>query len=183
MMKLSGVGSWFRKKGGTRRVAVISGILFVLSQAAIYLVIRDLPPGKLVVLQTTFSLEKFLSIIGSWKFFGVFSHFKAHFFFDFLHPVWYSVFLASLLAVSFNINNLSEKYNGLLLIPFVAGVLDLVENMVHLVIISDIRTISTTKIYISALAANIKWLLAGIGVLMVAGLFFRWVVWGRKKID
>ncbi|MDY6904329.1 MAG: hypothetical protein SWH61_06560 [Thermodesulfobacteriota bacterium] len=169
-----------REKIGTRRVAVVSGILFVCSQVTIYLIVRDLSPEKVLILQTTFSQEKFLSIIGAWKLGGLLPLFKAHFYVDYFHPVWYSVFLASLMAIGFNVNNISEKYNRLLMIPFIAGFLDLVENTMELIILSNIARASRAKIVAGALAANIKWLLVGIGILIVAWLIVRWGLQGRK---
>ncbi|MFP4039619.1 MAG: hypothetical protein ACLFS7_03670 [Desulfosudaceae bacterium] len=170
--------AWLRKKTGTRRVALIFGGLFALSQLALYLVIRDLPPEKLLVLQTTFSKDEFLSIIGTWKMSGVLQQFKLHFYLDFLHPVWYSIFLASLMAISFNLNGIEKKYNSLLLIPFVAGMLDLLENSVHLFLLANIGATSEANIFVSALAANLKWLLAGTGILIVAVLVIKREVWG-----
>ncbi|MDY6825132.1 MAG: hypothetical protein SWH68_15265 [Thermodesulfobacteriota bacterium] len=172
--------SSLRKKIGTRRMAVVSGSLFVCSQVTIYFIIRDLPPEKLLALQTTFSRETFLSIIGAWKLGGVLPAFKAHFYVDFFHPVWYSVFLASLMAICLNINGIHRKYDILLLIPFAAGFLDLVENTVHVVILSNIAGATRGKILAGALAATAKWLLAGIGILIVAWLTVQWVFRGRK---
>lgn len=166
-------GSWIRDKFGRRRVAIFFGLLFIISQGVIYYTIRDLPPEKLIVLQTTFSKMKFLSIIGAWKLTGVLPQFKAHFYFDFLHPVWYSIFLASLMALAFNANSLSKRFDGLLFIPFIAGLLDMVENVIHVMLLADIRKVTDAAIFISASAANLKWALAGIGVLIVAGLTAR----------
>ncbi|MFP4446669.1 MAG: hypothetical protein ACLFPD_10545 [Desulfosudaceae bacterium] len=179
-MNRSGPTAWFREKGGIPRVALISGLLFVVSQVAIYLVIRELPPEKLVALQTTFSRAEFLSIIATWKMTGVLDSFKTHFYFDFFHPLWYSIFLASLMAMAFNLNKIAAKYNRLLIIPFLAGFLDLVENSVHVFLLHNIGATTGTKIFVSALAANLKWLLAGVGIVIVVVLLARRVAAGRS---
>jgi hypothetical protein len=180
-MGLSKAGTWLRKKCGNRRVAVVSGLLFVLSQGVIAYTIRDLPPEKLVVLQTTFSKMEFLSILGAWKMAGVLPQFKAHFYFDFFHPIWYGVFLASLMALSFNANGVSGRLNGLLLVPITAAVLDLVENVVDVMLMHDIRRVTDTTVFIGALAANLKWMLAGVGVLIVVLLSARRLFAGRRR--
>lgn len=173
-MRLLQAGTWLRKKCGNRRVAVLSGLVFVISQATIAYTIRDLPPEKLVELQTTFSKVKFLSILGTWKLTGVLPQFKAHFYFDFFHPIWYGVFLAALMALAFNANAVSKRFDGLVLIPVTAAVLDLVENIVDLSLMLDIRRVTDTTVFIGALAANLKWALAGAGVLIVVVLTIRW---------
>ena len=173
-MGLSKAGTWLRVRCGRRRVAVVSGLLFAVSQGVIAYTIRDLPPEKLVVLQTTFSKMTFLSILGAWKMAGVLPQFKAHFYFDFFHPVWYGVFLASLMALSFNANAVPGRLNGLLLIPVAAAILDLVENIVDLSLMLDIRRVTDTTVFLGALAANLKWALAGAGVLIVVILMARW---------
>jgi len=63
-MLLLDVASWLRVKCGSRRVAILTGLLFVVSQGLIAYTTRDLPPEGPVELQTTFSKMKFLSIIG-----------------------------------------------------------------------------------------------------------------------
>ncbi len=163
-----------RAKCGSRRVAILSGILFVVSQSAIAYTIRDLPPEKLIVLQTTFSKIKFLSIIGTWKLAGVLPQFKAHFYLDFFHPIWYGVFLASLMALLFDANGLSKRFDGLFLIPVAAALLDLVENIVHVWLLGDIRRVTETTVFIGSLAASLKWVLAGAGVLIVVVLMVKW---------
>ncbi len=179
-MHLSKAGTWLRQKCGSRRVAVFSGLVFVVSQATIAYTIRDLPPEKLLALQTTFSKVKFLSIIGTWKLTGVLPQFKAHFYFDFFHPIWYGIFLAALMALLFNANAVSKRFDGLLLIPVFAALLDLVENVVDVSLMLDIRRVTDTTVFIGALAANLKWALAGAGVLIVVVLTIRLVV-GRMK--
>jgi len=175
-MVLSDAAGWLRRKCGSRRVAVISGLLFVVSQATIYYTIRDLPPERLIVLQTTFSKAEFLSIIGAWKLAGVLPRFQAHFYFDFFHPVWYGIFLTSLLALGLKANGAARRFDGLLWIPVAAAFLDMVENVVHVLFLLDIRRVNDATVFIGASAACLKWALAGLGVTLVV------VLWGRARI-
>lgn len=174
-MSFSKSASWLRRKCANKRLAVFTGLVFVASQGLIAYTIRDLPPEKLVVLQTTFSKMKFLAIIGVWKLTGVLPQFKAHFYFDFFHPVWYGLFLASLIALALNANAISERWNGLMFIPFAAATLDLVENMVHVYFLLDIRRVTDAAVFIGASAACLKWALAGVGVLIVVLLVLRFL--------
>ncbi len=169
-MKILKFGHWFRGQGARWQVALAAGILFVVSQLAIYLIIRDISPEKLLLLQTSFSRKFFLETIAAWKLAGLLPLFKLHFIPDYLHPVWYSVLLASLMGLALNANRLSPRFDSLLLIPFVAGLLDLLENTMQLIMLADIGKITDGQVVAAALFANLKWLLAGISILLILGL-------------
>jgi hypothetical protein len=70
-----------------------------------------------------------------------------------------------------NTKSISSRHNWLLTIPFIAGFMDLVENCFHLGFISDVSSITQTKITLSALASNTKWALAGISLLIALIIF------------
>jgi len=76
-MTYSSFFSNLRKKLGHRRVAILFGLIYLFSQAAILMVIRQLPPEKVLILQTTFSQEIFLAIIRDWKMADLLPQFKA----------------------------------------------------------------------------------------------------------
>ncbi len=165
-MNASNVTGKIRQKLANRKIAIIFGILYLLSQLTIYLIIRDISGEQMLAFQTNFSKAVFLETIGAWKLAGMLDAFKLHFIPDYFHPIWYSVFLASLMALAFNSARVSERLNFLLLMPFIAGALDLVENTMQLIIISDIGGITDTKVFVAALAATTKWILVGIAMLM-----------------
>ena len=97
-------------------------------------------------------------------------NYRRHFYFDFLHPLWYALFLSAFMARGFNRNRLSSKANWMLCLPFIAGLMDLIENCFHVRFISDVDTIPSWMIVASASAANVKWLLAGTSI--VIGIVF-----------
>jgi len=85
------------------------------------------------------------------------------------------------MAICFDVNRIAAKYNSLLLIPFLAGALDILENSVQVIILSNIAGATKTKIFVGALAANIKWLLVCIGIVMTVCLTVRWFFSVRTK--
>ncbi len=164
----------YRKHFGETRIVLISGIIYFISQAIIASILHDLNPMLFVKAQTTFSKEVYLELISTWQAAGLMPHYFNHFYIDFFHPVFYAVFLSALMAKAMNLNGASSGYNRLLLLPFIAGAMDLVENCFHLSFISYVDSITQTKIIISALAANIKWALAGISLLISLIFFVRY---------
>jgi hypothetical protein len=164
-----------RSKLGATRIVIIFGIIYFISQTIIGLILHDLNPWLFVKAQTTFSKDVYLALLNQWEQTGLMSNYWHHFYLDFFHPIWYAVFLSALMAKAMTLNELSGRHNWLLLLPFVAGLMDLVENCFHVIFISDVHAITLQKIFISALAANIKWGLAGISIVTVIILFGRYL--------
>lgn len=163
----------YRDKIAALPIIVIFGVLFVISQTIIGIIIHDLNPLLFIQAQTTFSKDVFVDLLAQWQQAGLMSNYAHHFYPDFLHPVWYAVFLCALMAKAMNLNQISPKFNFLLLAPVVAGLLDLVENIFHVLFISDNAAITQPRIFASALSANLKWGLAGISILIIGFLFLR----------
>ncbi|MDP6908847.1 MAG: hypothetical protein QF371_05035, partial [Flavobacteriales bacterium] len=88
----------------------------------------------------------------------------------FPHPIWYSVFLASLLAKAMNASHLGSKFNHIMILPFIAGIGDIIENSFHLYFLSDLSNATAPLVFISAFFCNLKWLLCGFSLLLVAFL-------------
>jgi hypothetical protein len=129
-----------------------------------------------LTLQTTFSSDTFKAIASGWIASGQIGVYYEHFYFDNFHPVWYSIFLSLLIARTFKINDVSPKFNFIILTPFVAGICDLIENMMHLYFLSDLRRATPALVAISGTATNTKWLLALSGVAIVVVLSIRWFI-------
>lgn len=161
----------YRSRFGVTRMVVISGLIYFISQAMIGSILHDLNPLLFVKAQTTFSKDVYLELLSRWETAGLMPKYFKHFYLDFFHSIFYAVFLSALMAKGMNINTVLSRYNWILLIPFVAGLMDLVENCFHLSFISDVNSITQTKITMSALAANTKWALAGTS-LLIALIFF-----------
>ncbi len=148
-------------------------VAYLLSQAAIGSILHELDPPTVLRLQTTFSVEVFTSILEQWRSAGLIDTYWSHYRLDFPHPILYSALLAALLARAFDANGLGPRYDRLLLVPFIAGALDLVENLSHVIMLGDETRIAQPLVALSGLAANLKWLGALGSMVAVIVLFAR----------
>lgn len=172
--------SIIRQKLGNPRLAILFGCLFLVSQLVIGYIISPLDSSKLIQLQTTFSVATFQAIIAEWRAYDILYLFFRHQYLDlFLHPIFYSVFLGTLLSLSMDFSNIEDKYNFVLFLPFAAGICDVLENSMHLLLLTHSEFINNFTVKLSACFANSKWILCGVCILLV--LF--WVLngWWKKK--
>lgn len=165
----------FRYRFAHTRVIIFFGLLYAVSQIALGIIIHHLDTLLFLKAQTTFSADVLTDLLTQWDQAGLMPHYLHHFYLDFFHPFWYAMFLAAFLAKAMDLNHLSDNYNPLLLMPMVAGVMDLVENSFHVFYISDIEAIASWQVGVSALAANVKWGLAGLSVAGIAFLLVRYL--------
>jgi len=136
---------------------MISAAVYFLSQITIAQILGPLGELTVLELQTTFSPVRFLEIINHWQATDLMKHYYAHFTFDHIHPIWYSIFLSSLLAFSMKRDGLNAKYRILLLVPFIAGFCDVIENLSHVWFLEDLTRLESPVFYIAATACWIKW--------------------------
>lgn len=153
------------------KLIVALGVAYLVSQAVIASILHELDPPTVLRLQTTFSVEVFRSILAQWSDAGLIDTYWSHYRLDFLHPFLYSALLAALLARALDTNGLGPRYDRVLLIPFVAGALDVVENLSHVVMLWDQTRIAQPLVAVSGLAANLKWL-GALGSLSAAMVLF-----------
>lgn len=156
---------------GRNRLLVVLGVLYVASQAIILSILRDLDLVKFARAQTTFSKATFLTLAHQWESAQLLRQYQLHFYFDFVHPIWYSCLLAGLIAKGLDRRGIPDRWNGLLLMPFLAGLMDLVENCFHVRFIADLDAITQPMITLSALAANLKWSLFGLSLALTLWLW------------
>lgn len=167
-----------RNRLSSKKILLIFGVIFILSQAIIGYITTPLGTDKVLEVQTTFSAATFQQIIQDWRETDVIGLYFQHYIFDlFLHPIWYSIFLGAALALAMNYAKISAKYNWVILLPFIAGLGDVVENIAHLMMLYKPELISDLTVGISAFFTNGKWLLcfvsmALIGVWWVKGRLF-----------
>jgi len=156
---------------GRNRLLVVFGVLTLASQAIILSILRDLDLLQFARAQTTFSKATFLTLAHQWESAQLLPQYQLHFYFDFVHPIWYSCLLAGFIAKGLDRRGISDRWNWLLLMPFLAGLLDLVENCFHVRFIADLAAVTQPMITLSALAANLKWTLAGLSLVVIAHLW------------
>lgn len=161
---------WYRTLANWKLV-LVTGVLYFLSQILIGHILERIGPADVLALQTTFSAHRFLEILGQWGERGV-SVYMSHFTLDFIHPVWYALFLSSFMAW-LTARPEKEPSRGMLILfflPYVAGACDLIENTIHVLLLRRVVPVSEAPVFFSALCANTKWLLAGISVIAVLAL-------------
>jgi hypothetical protein len=120
--------------------------------------------------QTTLSAERVRAIFAEWDAAGLVDIYAAHYRYDMAHPLWYGVFLAALLARGFDANRVPASRNALLLLPFVAAALDVLENLIHRTFLADRANITPVAVVIGNGAALAKWAIAGGCVVAVTAL-------------
>jgi len=113
-------------------------------------------------LQTTFSADKFQSIVTSWSQEEL-RYYLSHFFLDFPHVVIYTIVLVIAMIKVMSKANKINKYHWLI-VPIVAGLCDIFENIFHLYMIG-IREYPSTLVFISGAICWAKWILAQIALI------------------
>ncbi len=162
-----------RRLLGRARTAALLGVTFALSQAAIAALLRPLGGAEVIRLQTTLSAADFTATLDRWRAAGLIDVYWRHYAIDFVHPLLYGAFLAALLARGLEANRIAHRYDVVLLVPLAAGLLDLVENTIHVALLADPGRIGPTPVVASGVAAILKWTLAGASLLVAAGLALR----------
>ncbi|MFP4477482.1 MAG: hypothetical protein ACLFOY_18105 [Desulfatibacillaceae bacterium] len=175
-------GVTVRMAGGLAngRMALLLLAAYAVSQGGIYLVLQDISHDVLK-LQTTFSPEVFAGILESWGEAGR-ARYVAHFFLDFFHPLIYGAFLAvaGTWAAAPFFRESSRLRRTFVVLPFVAGFCDLMENVLHLHMLGHWREVSGSVLGTSAVFACVKWILAGVCVVYVVGLLAARGLWGKN---
>ncbi len=167
------ISSRLRAALGRRSSIFTFAAIYLVSQAAILAILDPLGTDKVLQLQTTFSAETFAAIKAGWVQAGLLENYWRHFLFDFVHPLWYGLFLASLLAGGMNFAGMSSRYDPVVLVPFVAGACDFVENSVHVWFLLDPTMVANPWVPISATFTNIKWFLFLPSFVIAAALYQR----------
>lgn len=165
--------AFLREKSRINAVIVFFAVIYVISQASIAVVVE--PVGSLTVLhlQTTLSVETFRALVDGLYTRGVVNAYIAHYYYDFLHPLWYAGLLALLLARGFERQAVPAERNSLLLVPFVAGLGDLLENSLHLYMVLDTANISPGRVLAANGAAIGKWTLVAGCIVAILALWLR----------
>ncbi len=147
--------------------------MYLLSQVSIAVVLDPVGIGRMLALQTTLSVDDFRAMVTDLYERDVVEAYLAHYYYDYLHPLWYSTLLALVLAAGMNRAALSATANRWLLVPFMAGLMDIVENSLHIYMVVDTANIAPAPVLIGNGAALLKWVLVGLCLIAVLVLFMR----------
>jgi hypothetical protein len=161
------VENFISQKSDSNLIIAIFGIIYFASQIKIASIVHPLGIDMLRI-QTTLSSDTFKEIASGWIASGQIGLYYKHFYFDNFHPIWYSIFLSLFIARAFKINNINPKFNFIILTPFIAGICDFFENMMHLYFLADLQRATPALVALSGLATNTKWFLALSGVAIVS---------------
>lgn len=150
----------------------LAGLLFWLLSRGL----ANLPPGapNIFDLQLAFSAEKFQSVLAAWGETNVRAYVSGMWL-DYLYPIAYALALSAWLAVLTRQTGRPPSRSILTLFwfPFLAALLDYVENSLHLLILVVLHTFSPALVFLASLAAAVKWILAGLSVLAILALTMR----------
>lgn len=149
------------KKMGKPYIALLSGIITLIFMFIIMPGLDSVRPlGTLGIIefQLSFTEEKFSNIINQWGIDTV-NYYVKNLWIDYIYPIMYAVFLSSSIALLTKKKHVdpSKFYIILFTLPILAGVLDWIENTLHLILLHDINNLSKLLIFLAAITASIKW--------------------------
>lgn len=161
-----------RARLGSWRVAGVFWAIYLVSQGVIGGILDGVGSLRVLRLQTTLSRSRFEAIFAQFRQEHLLETYASHYYLDVVHPLWYGLAIAALLAKALESGSASPRWDGILYLPLVAGLLDLTENAVH---IHYLATGSTTDalVVLGGLAAIAKWTLVSVALALAAGLFLR----------
>lgn len=164
------------KKSDSNVLMAMFAVVYFTSQIIIGSILHKLGTLNALTLQTTVSSDTFKSIASGWIASGEIEIYYRHFHFDNFHPIWYSIFLSLLIARALTINHINPRFNFMVLTPFVAGICDVFENMMHLYFLADLNRATPAMVALSGLATNTKWFIALSGTVIAIILIVYWMV-------
>jgi hypothetical protein len=172
-------------KLANKRVVWLGLALNVLAVAGFVLWGPSPPAGSpgVVALELAFTKETFASILQQWGPAGVRAYQMSTLWIDSWFPVAYALLLSSLMAV------LATRADGrcarlghtTFALPWLAMVLDWLENALHLILLRDPGNLSATWVLVASVAATIKWALIAVTVLVLIFCLLRLLVHNRVK--
>lgn len=151
----------------------IFGVIFLASQIAIAVILHKVGHATVLRLQTTLSADTLAQGFERLRETGKLAAYRSHYWLDFVHPAWYGILLSASLAKAFRGNAVSSKFDFVVLVPFVAALLDLVENLCHVLFLSSPGAIVAPLVVLSGLAAILKWSLVAACIVIVLVLALR----------
>lgn len=160
-------------------LALLSGVVFLLSQTLILLTLAPLDdPSALLRMQLTYtSAEQYLAQFAAWEHDGMLYAYRDHLLPDTLHPLWYGLFASTLLAIVLSRAGASQRWNLLLPLPALSALLDVLENTVQQLFLANSASITDALATFSWLCSSGKWLLVMVYLLAIIG----WALVGRRR--
>jgi hypothetical protein len=153
------------------RVALLSLLFMLLAVVLFAQFDRARPTGTpgIVALELAFSAQAFGNIALQWGAEAVRAYRTATLLVDYWFPLAYSLFLASLMALLSSQAG-KARWSNWVALPFIAALLDWVENTAHLVLLRDPTHLSGTLVLVASMAAALKWSLVAVSVVVILHL-------------
>src|SRR5690606_15133228 len=117
-----------RARLGQRGLIAAFGAVYAVSQAAIAVIVAPLGLRLLELQLTAVTAERVRAIFADWERAGVMDRYRAHFAIDGVHWIWYAGLLTTALCRLFERHRVPHRFDAVLLLPWVAGLCDVVEN-------------------------------------------------------
>ncbi|GAB4459351.1 MAG: hypothetical protein Kow0070_14210 [Anaerolineales bacterium] len=147
----------------------LAGLLFWLLTRGL----GSLPPGapSIFDLQLAFTAERFQFVMAQWGE-AAMQTYVTSMWLDYLSPIAYALALSAWLAVLTRRADRAPSRPALALFaaPFLAALLDYVENSLHLLMLAILHATPAALVFLASLAAAVKWTLAGVSVLAIVSL-------------
>jgi len=160
--------------------SIAAACLTVLS----ILIQRAIPPTApgIVPMELAFTKERLMHILNQWGEAGLTVYLKTMWI-DYIYALSYSFFLASLFVLSSRDEKDDTGRLNLLFFsfPFIAAILDWVENSFHLVYFRNLQHVSETVVFAVSFISLIKWLLAIFVIVSILYNFLRKVFVKMKQ--
>ncbi|MEE2959811.1 MAG: hypothetical protein VYA34_03630 [Myxococcota bacterium] len=155
----------FRDMENLSRVAFIALVLALISQVIIITIAGESAQRGLRM-QTALTYEGYLGELKTWEE-KDFDAFWAHIPPDIFHPFFYATAIMFGLAWAMEKSKMSQSWNVLMWIPWVAGFLDEVENIAHICGLMAFPEPPYWTFLVGNPAAIIKWFLSVSMVMMI----------------
>ncbi len=168
------------RKLGRVWVVIISGILAAGALTFLSILLQKaIPPSApgIIAMELAFTKERLISILNQWGPEGVSVYLKAMWI-DYFYALFYALFLSSLFALASRAEE-EDPHRGELLIfslPFIAAILDWVENSLHLTYFPEYEKMSESMVFVVSFISLIKWLLA---LFVIGAIFYSF---GRRVV-
>jgi len=173
---INGIIAFLAKKSSLIASLIFASIMFVLVMFIINPVIDGGNGIGVIQLQLSFDKLAGIKIIESWGEGGI-QRFKQWIFTDYIYAFSYALILASILSIFIIKRRLSEVtfYRYLPLIPFIAGLLDWLEDSMELSFVHDMTGYSEALFTIHSLVASTKF------AFILLSFIFIIVLWIKNK--
>ncbi len=160
---------------------IISSATFIFGLVKITHTIEPLKAKDVFALQMSFTKDRFVSIIRQWQDQHVINNFLAHFKYDFIYLLSYSL-LITLLFITLACLMKKTSIIYWTVLPVSVGLLDAIENTLEIMAIKN-YSFNQIIIFLHSVAAMLKFVLILISILVIIWITATWIKREKDKIQ